>query len=162
MAMVYIIGPFVRRVSKKVHNTKSIAGIHVFFFFAGALVTTLITEVIGQHFVLGPLVLGLLVPDGKPLGAEIISKLEYPIGKFLYPTFLTTSGLKIDVFKIDLRSIWIVTMLVVFASLIKIVAVVCSCHFSNINFRDSVVIGLMLNARRVCELIVYNLLRESR
>ncbi|KAL6581264.1 hypothetical protein OROMI_007187 [Orobanche minor] len=161
LAMAYIIGPFVRRVSKKVHNTKSIAEIHVFFFFAGALVTALITEVIGQHFVLGPLVLGLLVPDGQPLGAALISKLEYPIGKFLYPTFLTTSGLKTDVFKIDLWSLWIVTMLMIFASLIKIVAVVCSCHFLNINFRDSIVIGLMLNARGVCELIVYNLLRES-
>ncbi|KAK6145584.1 hypothetical protein DH2020_022404 [Rehmannia glutinosa] len=122
--------------------------------------SSFITEVIGQHFVLGPLVLGLMVPDGQPLGAALIAKLEYPIGKFLYPTFLTTSGLKTNIFKIDLWSLWIVMLLMIFACLSKIVAVICSCRFFNINFHDSVVIGLMLNARGVCELIVYNLLRD--
>ncbi|GFP86583.1 cation/H(+) antiporter 15 [Phtheirospermum japonicum] len=161
LCMAYLVGPLVRRVSRSVPNAKSMTEIHVFFFFAGALVTAFMTEVIGQHFVLGPLVLGLLVPEGQPLGAALISKLEFPIGKFLYPTFLTTSGLKTDVFKIDLWSLWIVTVLMVFATLIKIVAVVCSGHFLKINFREGVVIGLMLNARGVCELIVFNLWREA-
>ncbi|KAK6121995.1 hypothetical protein DH2020_044257 [Rehmannia glutinosa] len=160
VAMAYIVGPIVRKISKRVPNPKSMKDDYVFFFFTGALIASFITEVIGQHFVLGPLVLGLMVPDGQPLGAALIAKLEYPIGKFLYPTFLTTSGLKTNIFKIDLWSLWIVMLLMIFACLSKIVAVICSCRFFNINFHDSVVIGLMLNARGVCELIVYNLLRD--
>ncbi|KAL3652277.1 hypothetical protein CASFOL_001958 [Castilleja foliolosa] len=161
LGMAYLVGPHVRRMSRRVPNAKAMTEYHVFFFFVGALVTALMTEVIGQHFVLGPLVLGLLMPDRQPLGAALISKLEFPIGKFLYPTFLTTSGLKTNMFKIDLWSLWIVTVLMVFAGVIKIVAVMCSGYILNIHFRECVVIGLMLNARGVCELLVYNLWREA-
>ncbi|CAA0835319.1 Cation/H(+) antiporter 15 [Striga hermonthica] len=161
VAMAYGLGPLVRRVSKKVPSVRSVGERHVLCFFVGVLGAALLTETIGQHFVLGPLVLGLLLPQGCPLGAAIIARLEYPIGKLLYPTFLTTSGLKTNVFKINLWSLWIVTLLMVFAGVIKIGAVVCASRFQDINLNDSVVIGLMLNARGACEVIVYNLLRES-
>ncbi|KAL3650322.1 hypothetical protein CASFOL_006725 [Castilleja foliolosa] len=161
LGMAYLVGPVVRHVSRRVPTVKSMTEMHILFFFAGALLSALMTEIIGQHFVLGPLVLGLLVPEGQPLGEALISKLEFPIGKFLYPTFLTTSGLKMDVLKIELWSFWIVMVLMVFSSVIKILAVVCSGHFLKIHVRECVVVGLMLNARGVCELVVYNLWREA-
>ncbi|KAL0341225.1 UNVERIFIED_CONTAM: Cation/H(+) antiporter 15 [Sesamum radiatum] len=75
----------------------------VAFIFTAVIAAT---QVIGQHFILGPLVFGLLTPDGQPLGSPVVSKLDYPVGRF----------------------------------------------------KDSVVIGLMLNARGICELILYNCL----
>ncbi|KAL6509367.1 hypothetical protein OROGR_022677 [Orobanche gracilis] len=57
-----------------------------------------------QQFLLGLLVLGFVIPDGLPLCALMISTLDLPIGKFLYRTFFTTSGLKTNIFKIDVRS----------------------------------------------------------
>ncbi|PIN19008.1 putative K+/H+-antiporter [Handroanthus impetiginosus] len=161
LAMVFVVGPIVRRIVKTIPAGKTLANRYVFFCFMGTLMTGFITEMIGQHFVLGPLVFGLLVPDGQPLGAPIIAKLDYPVGKFLYPTFLTTSGLKTNFFKIEPRSLLIVVLLIIFGSLAKIGAVVLSAHLFNMNFRDSVVVGLMMNARGVCELILYNLLRDG-
>ncbi|KAK4436469.1 Cation/H(+) antiporter 15 [Sesamum alatum] len=161
IGMVYVAGPIIRMVLRSIPTGKPLPDRYVFFCFAGTLVSAFLSEVIGQHFVLGPLVFGLLVPDGQPLGAPIISKIDYPVGKFLYPTFLTTSGLKTNIFKIDLWSLLIMILLIVFSCISKIAAVAFSSRFFDVRFKDSVVIGLMLNARGLCELIVYNLLRDT-
>lgn len=161
VAMMYIVRPIVRKTVKRIPTGKPLGDHYVFFCFAGILMAGLITEVIGQHFMLGPLVFGFIVPDGPPLGAPMISKLDLPVGKFLYPTFLTTSGIKTNIFKIHLRSFWIVASVIIFSCLIKIGAVVFASRFLNIYFHDSVVIGLILNARGVCELLMYNLWRDG-
>ncbi|KAG8390152.1 hypothetical protein BUALT_Bualt01G0053800 [Buddleja alternifolia] len=157
----FIVGPIVRRVVKSIPPGKSLPERYVLFCFVGTLLTGLASEVIGQHFVFGPLVFGLLVPDGQPLGAAIILKLDYLTGQFLYPTYLTTSGLKTNIFKIDLKSLSILMFVVLVSCVAKIVAVVVSSRFYNINTQDAIVIGLMMNARGICELIVYNLWRDG-
>lgn len=159
--MAYIIRPIVLKIVKRIPVGKPLGDNYVFLCFTGVLVTGFITEVIGQHFMLGPLVLGFIVPDGPPLGAPMISKLDLPIGKFLYPTFLTTSGIKTNIFKINLRSFWIITFLIISACMTKIVSIVLASRFLDIDFYDSVVIGLILNARGICELLMYNLWRDG-
>ncbi|KAI3458480.1 hypothetical protein Pfo_015143 [Paulownia fortunei] len=161
IAMVYIVRPIVRTTVKRIPTGKPLGDQYVFYCFAGILMAGLITEVIGQHFMLGPMIFGFIVPDGPPLGAPMISKLDLPIGKFLYPTFLTTSGIKTNIFKIDLRSLCIVAFLILFSCLTKIGSVVFASRFLDIYFHDAVVIGLILNARGICELLVYNLWRDG-
>lgn len=159
--MAYVVGPIIRRVVRRIPSGKPLGDNHVMFFFAGVLMAGFVTEAIGQHFTLGPLLFGYMVPDGPPLGGPMISKLDLPIGKFLYPTFLTTSGIKTNIFKVNVRSFWIVTFLVGFSCMTKICAVVFASQFLNIVFYDSVVIGLILNARGVWELLLFNLWRDA-
>ncbi|XP_073296981.1 cation/H(+) antiporter 15-like [Primulina huaijiensis] len=162
LAMIFLGKPIIKRVAKRIPNGgKSLDENCVVCFLACTLVVAFISEVIGQHFVLGPLVFGLVVPDGPPLGAPLISRLDYMVGKFLYPTFLTTSGLKTNIFSFDFHSFWILMLVIIFSCIAKIGSVIFASHFVNINFRDSIVLGLMLNARGVCELIVYNLWRDG-
>ncbi|KAL8050109.1 hypothetical protein ABFS82_06G061200 [Erythranthe guttata] len=159
--MVFITGPLVRKTVKRIPTGKPLGDQYVFLCFAGVLLTGFITELLGQHFMFGPIVLGLIVPDGPPFGAPIISKLDLPVGKFFYPTFLTTSGIKTNIFTIDLQSLWITSLLIFSACIIKIGAVMFASRFLNIDFHDSIIIGLILNARGVCELLMYNLWRDG-
>lgn len=159
--VVFMVRPIVLKVAKTIPSGKPLGDNYVFMCFAGILVTGFVTEVIGQHFMLGPLVLGFIVPDGPPLGAPMISKLDLPVGKFLYPTFLTTSGIKTNIFKVNLRSFLIMGFLILFACIVKTVAIVLASRFLNIKFYDSIVIGLILNARGVCELLMFNLWRDG-
>ncbi|KAL2558304.1 Cation/H(+) antiporter 15 [Forsythia ovata] len=161
VSLVYIIKPLLLRVLRGIPNGKSVGEQYIIGTFTCVLAVGVISELIGQHFVLGPLVLGLIVPEGPPLGTTLISKLDIPVGKIFYPIFLTTSGLKTDIFKIHLQSLWIVLSVVMFSCVVKIGAVILSSRYLHINFQDSFVIGLMLNARGVCELIVYNLWRDG-
>ncbi|KAH6837472.1 hypothetical protein C2S53_018187 [Perilla frutescens var. hirtella] len=159
--MAYIIRPIILKIVKRIPIGKPLGDNYVFLCFTSILVTGFITETIGQHFLLGPLVLGFIVPDGPPLGAPMVAKLDLPVGKFLYPTFLTTSGIKTNIFKINLRSFWIIGFLIFSACLTKIVSIVLASRFLDIEFYDSVVIGLILNARGICELLLFNLWRDG-
>ncbi|KAK4433384.1 Cation/H(+) antiporter 15 [Sesamum alatum] len=159
--IIYIVGPVVNRIVRKIPTGKPLQEQFVFFCFSCTLLAAFVSEIVGQHFMLGPLAFGLVVPDGPPLGAPVISKLDWPIGKFLYPTFLTTSGLKTNIYKIHLRSLWIVSTLILLCCLIKIGVVVLASRFLNIYFQDSVVIGLIMNGKGICELIMFNMWRNG-
>ncbi|XP_047954161.1 cation/H(+) antiporter 15-like isoform X1 [Salvia hispanica] len=159
--MVLIIRPQILKLVKKIPAGKPLGHNYVFTCFTCILIVGLITEVIGQHFMLGPLVLGFITPDGPPLGAPMISKLDLPIGKFLYPTFLTTSGIKTNIFSINLRSFAILAFVITSCCITKILAIVIASRFCNIGLQDSVVVGLVLNARGISELLMFNLWRDG-
>ncbi|KAK3019501.1 hypothetical protein RJ639_003173 [Escallonia herrerae] len=162
VAIVYIFRPALNLILRRIPQGKSVGEVYINAILISVLVAGFASEVIGQHYVLGPLVLGLVVPEGPPLGAALEAKLEYPITKVLYPTFLTSSGLKTNIFKIHLQSLWIVGFVVLVSSLVKIGAVMLPAHYSNIPLRDALVLGLMLNGRGICEIVLFNLWRDAQ
>lgn len=156
-----VIKPFVAgHMLKRAHQGK-LADKHVIIVFVFVLMAGLISEVIGQHFVFGPLLLGLVLPEGPPLGSALADKLHYPVTKILYPTYLTASGLKTNIFTIDLKSLWIIGLVFLFSSLVKIATVMFLALFNGMSLLDAFVVGLILNARGVCELILYNLWADN-
>jgi len=44
--------------------------------FVLVLITGFFSEIIGQHYIMGPLLLGLAIPEGTPLGTSLIAKME--------------------------------------------------------------------------------------
>ena len=50
------------------------------------MMCSLLGEITGLHYMLGPMILGLAVPDGWPLGSAIIDKLESFVSLILLPT----------------------------------------------------------------------------
>ncbi|KAH7855891.1 hypothetical protein Vadar_030182 [Vaccinium darrowii] len=122
----------------------------------------LASEVLGQHFIFGPLLLGLAVPEGPPLGSALVAKLDLFITGLLYPAFLTVSGLKTNFFEITLQSTGIVMIIVIFATLLKIGVVLVIAHYTEMPFREALVLGLLLNARGICELLILNLWKDGQ
>ncbi|KAA8539525.1 hypothetical protein F0562_026217 [Nyssa sinensis] len=162
LVIVYVIRPAVLWILSRTPEGKPVGEMGICFVFITVLIAGFLSETIGQHFVLGPLILGLAVPEGPPLGAALVLKLDTLISGFLYPTFLTVSGLETNIFKIHFRSMWIVGIVVLFACLVKIGAVILPALYTKIPIREAVVLGLMLNARGICELMVYNLWRNAK
>jgi len=148
---------FIRRL-----NGKPIDDFFVVCILLCVLLTAFISELIGQHFAMGPIILGLAVPEGPPLGTTLISKLETISCAFLYPIYLAVSGLQTDVFKVNIRSTWIVTVVVLVASIVKIGGVMLPGYFYNVPMKDCLVIGLLLNGRGIAELAMYNIWKEGK
>ncbi|CAK8538362.1 unnamed protein product [Lathyrus sativus] len=162
LSIIFVMRPIIIGISKKLRSGKHVSEwlfvcIMVFVLIAGFL-----GEVIGQHYVMGPLLLGLALPEGPPIGTSLIAKIEAFTYAFFYPIYLTISGMKTNLFKIDFKSMWIVCFVVIVSVGIKIGAVMFSGYFTNVPLRDCFVIGLILNSRGVAELLVYNLWRGSK
>ena len=125
--------------------------------FLLVLLSAFISELIGQHFIMGPIILGLAVPEGPPIGTALMSKLETICMGFLYPIYLAVNGLQTDIFKIDLQSLWIVGLILMVAFVVKIGAVMLPGYFYNLPMKQCCVIGLLLNGRGIAELTMYNM-----
>lgn len=157
---IYIIRPLILRSLTRVPEGKSLGESHITAIFIILLVVGFMSEVIGQHFVFGPMVVGLVVPEGPPLGAALTAKLDIPVGKILYPAFLTASGLKTDIFSIHFQGFWTVGLIVLLSSIVKVGAVMLPACFMDLNIRESLVLGMMMSAKGLSELILYNLLLD--
>ncbi|KAK7311173.1 hypothetical protein RJT34_09138 [Clitoria ternatea] len=126
------------------------------------LLSALLSELVGQHFVMGPIILGLAVPEGPPLGTTLVGKMETVCLAFLYPVYLAITGLNTDIFKIDMKSLWIVTVIVVLSFFIKIGAVMLPGYFYKISMKECLVIGFIINGRGVAELSLYTIWLRSK
>ncbi|KAI5389455.1 hypothetical protein KIW84_074928 [Lathyrus oleraceus] len=61
--------------------------------------------------------------------------------------YLAVSGLQTDIFKINFRAAWIITVIVIVAFLAKIIAVILPGYYYKVPMKDCVVIRLVLNGR---------------
>ncbi|KAL2896949.1 Cation/H(+) antiporter 15 [Bienertia sinuspersici] len=142
-------------------NENGVSEVHLAMLFIALFISTMLSEIVGQHYFLGPMVLGLALPASSPLGAAVVSKLDTMVSGVLYPTFLAISGLKTDIFTVSFQHS-LVTAVVVFGGfVIKSVAVIISAMYGNVPFLEALVLGLVMNARGINELIVFNLVLED-
>lgn len=78
-ACVYIFRPIVTGHILRRAQQGDLREVHIVLIFIFVMLSGLLSKLIGQHIVLGPLVFGLTFPDGPPLGLVIVDKLHYPI-----------------------------------------------------------------------------------
>ncbi|KAK7281072.1 hypothetical protein RIF29_08747 [Crotalaria pallida] len=162
VVIIWVIRPLVlwylKRSTGKPPDEFCIGCIFIFVLISG-----LVSEMVGQHFLLGPIVLGLCIPEGPPLGTALITKMETLCVGFLYPMYLAVCGLQTDIFAINIRSLLIVSIIVLISCAVKIGSVMLpGYYYANIPIKDCCVAGLILNARGVPELCMYNVWKSSK
>ncbi|XP_077213989.1 cation/H(+) antiporter 15-like isoform X2 [Tasmannia lanceolata] len=121
----------------------------------GVMVIGLATDFIGGSVIVGPLILGLVIPTGPPLGAALVEKTETFSRSFLLPLLFVNAGANIHVFEVDDWSTRTVMHSIVFVSaIIKLVVTVISSLYFEINLHEAILHGLILNFRGIIELVV--------
>ncbi|XP_038893026.1 cation/H(+) antiporter 15-like [Benincasa hispida] len=161
-AMVYVFKPIILWMLKRFQERKLMQEIFIIWIFLLVLFAGFLSEIIGQHYFLGPLVLGLVVPDGPPLGATIVSKVETLASRLFYPTFLAVSGLQTNIFIIKIQASWVVGIVLLFSCTVKFGAVMLPARYINLLRGDALVLGLILNARGFLQLILFNFWKHGQ
>ncbi|KAF5197531.1 Pentatricopeptide repeat-containing protein [Thalictrum thalictroides] len=108
--IVYVIRPLTLYMIKGTPGGTTVKQVHVFALFLTVLVVGFFSETVGQHFVLGPLILGLALPDGPPLGSELVEKLDSLVSFLLFPTYLAI--LKDQEFALTVLSVLLLTTVI--------------------------------------------------
>ncbi|KAL3616223.1 hypothetical protein CASFOL_039613 [Castilleja foliolosa] len=148
-----IFRPIVRRMIKK-SNSKSVKESYVLVIFVSVLGSAIYGEYFGQHFVLGPIILGMVVPDGPPLGSALVNKLDLFITSIILPIFFVVSTARIDFTSISLRSFVIVECLAFFAMLFKIAGVLLPLMIWKMPMSDAIYLGIILSNQGIMEVLM--------
>ncbi|XP_070037786.1 cation/H(+) antiporter 15-like isoform X3 [Nicotiana tomentosiformis] len=149
-----LVRPLVQRMARRSEGKKSVSESHIFEIFIMVMASALFGEIVGQHFLFGPMLLGLAIPDGPPIGSTLITKLDSFISYVLLPLYVVISGTKLDFSLITWRHFGIIETLAVFSFLSKVVATMIPCLFTRMAKRDAFCLGIVLSCQGITDVVI--------
>ncbi|MFI7497597.1 cation:proton antiporter [Streptomyces sp. NPDC049687] len=130
---------------------------HVPVAVAVALGSACVTSALGLHVIFGALLAGIIMPrqpDGSP-DSQVLRPLQ-ETGGLLLPVFFTISGMAVKLSGLHASDLLLLALICGAAVLSKVTAGALSAHGARMPWRDSLLIGVLLNTRGLTELIVLN------
>jgi Kef-type K+ transport system membrane component KefB len=116
-----------------------------------------VTDVVGIYAVFGAFIVGVAMPRGR-FAAAAIGNLEPLTTAFLLPVFFVYSGLNTQIGLLTSLAIWRVAVILVAVAIVgKGVACLLAARVSGEAWRESIAIGVLMNARGLMELIILNI-----
>ncbi|MEH2116685.1 cation:proton antiporter [Nostoc sp.] len=115
------------------------------------------TDVTGIYAIFGAFVLGAVTPRGE-FAQQIRQHTEFLTTSFLLPMFFVFSGLNTQIGLVNTPTLWGITLLIIMIAILgKGIACMLAAKFAGENWRESAIIGALMNARGLMELIILNI-----
>jgi Kef-type K+ transport system membrane component KefB len=128
-----------------------------------ALGFSVLGELMGQHFILGPFVAGLFF-GRRQISEEVFERVESKIegltSGFLAPLFFVSIGLHTDVTALAATPIFFASLLAI-AFVAKIVGAVIPASLGGFGRRDALAVGVGMSGRGAVELIIADVALRS-
>lgn len=156
--MIKIVKPFLKRVGD-LHQTKEkISKPIVAIFFLTLIISAYMTEVIGIHALFGSFMAGAIMPENISFRNIFIEKIEDVALVLLLPLFFVFTGLRTEIGLLNDPYLWKVTGLIILVAVTgKFIGSSLAAKFVGQSWKDSLVIGALMNTRGLMELVVLNI-----
>jgi Kef-type K+ transport system membrane component KefB len=123
--------------------------------------SALVTERIGLHAVFGVFLLGACVPRQTAVLAGLENQMSR-VSVVLLPAFFVVIGLRTDIESAGSASGWLMLVLLACAVGGKLGGSAIAARRTGLNWRDSLVIGALLDTRGLVELVALDIGRDLR
>lgn len=162
LAMAFLIRPLIARVSDAFDESGRVPQGWVAVIFAGVLLSAWVTEIIGIAVIFGGFVMGMVMPRNAGLTEDVTRRVEDFVVLLLLPMFFAYTGLQLNLGLLDRPVLWEITLgLIAVAIVGKLVGATLAARVTGVGWRESTVIGTMMNTRGLTELIVLNLALQA-
>jgi Kef-type K+ transport system membrane component KefB len=164
MAAVYVglmlrmVRPFLRKVGEVYADRESLSKPIVAMFFLVLLGSAYISEVIGIHALFGAFLAGVIMPPNVRFRAIFIDKVEDVAVVLLLPLFFVYTGLRTEIGLLNNVGLWKVCAAIVAVAVAgKFLGSALAARFVGQSWRDSLMLGALMNTRGLMELVVLNI-----
>ncbi|XP_039133745.1 cation/H(+) antiporter 15-like [Dioscorea cayenensis subsp. rotundata] len=121
-----------------------------------------LADAVGASYVAGPIIAGLVVPDGPPLGTALVKHTEMFITEVFLPLFYVGLGQMVDLPLLishkakedESWALWLLVLIIV-AYIGNMTGTVVSSIYSNMAPINAFLLGLTFNTKGVLELLTY-------
>ncbi len=125
--------------------------------FVSLFLCAVATNLIGIFAVFGAFLLGAVLSDQHELREAASAKLHDIVTGFFVPVFFTYTGLRTNITGIGGGTMWLICGAVIAAAVIgKLVGCGLAARLSGFNWKESGIIGAMMNSRGLMALIAIN------
>jgi Kef-type K+ transport system membrane component KefB len=160
--MVFGTRKLLARASTAFDEAGRVPGVWIVAIFAGVLLSAYATEQIGIALIFGAFVMGAVMPRHAGLTEDVTHRMEDFVVLLLLPLFFCFTGLRTNVLLIDRTELLLLTLvLTVVAIACKFGGSLLAARVTGLGWRESAVIGTLMNTRGLTELIVLNLALEK-
>jgi Kef-type K+ transport system membrane component KefB len=126
--------------------------------FVAVLLAALMTEAIGVHAVFGAFLLGAVIPHDCRIAREFTEKLKEIVTVLLLPAFFAYTGMRMQIGLVSGWESWLwCGAIIVVATIGKFGGALVAARLTGLGWRDSAVLGTLMNTRGLMELIVLNI-----
>jgi Kef-type K+ transport system membrane component KefB len=158
VVMVYLIGPFLKRLGSIYSNRETISKGIVALVFVILLASSYATELIGIHALFGAFLAGVIMPPNLNFRKILIDKIEDVSLVLLLPLFFVLTGLRTQIGLLNDEHLWMVCGLVISVAVVgKFAGSALAAKIIGQSWKDSLSIGALMNTRGLMELIVLNI-----
>ena len=162
LVMAAGVRPVLARISTAYDEAGRVPGGWIALIFAGVLISAWATQEIGVALIFGAFVMGLIMPRHAGLTEDVTRRLEDFVVILLLPLFFVYTGLRTDVGLLNTPLLWVMTVVVLVVALVgKLAGAAIAARLTGFDWRSSAVIGTLMNARGMTELIVLNLALDT-
>ncbi|MBF4471770.1 cation:proton antiporter [Flavobacterium sp. HJJ] len=158
LMMIFLVKPFLKRIGDLYGSKDSLSKPVVAIFFLLLIISSYATELIGIHALFGAFMMGAIMPDVPKFRTVFIAKVEDVSVILLLPLFFVFTGLRTEIGLINEPYLWKVTGFIILVAVAgKFFGSALAAKFVGQSWRNSLVIGALMNTRGLMELIVLNI-----
>ncbi|EJQ37436.1 hypothetical protein IEE_05222 [Bacillus cereus BAG5X1-1] len=155
--MVLLVKRWMTKIEKETINNDALSDKNLALILIIVLISMWVTDYLGVHHVCGGFVAGLIMPQGKAFKQKIIDKLGSFVTLIFLPIFFAYSGLNTDL-NLVLNPSIVLSMFTIL--MMAIVGKMGGCSLAmrtlGASWRDSVSVGILMNARGSMLLVLAN------
>ena len=156
--MIKAVRPFLNRIAESQKGKGFISKALVAIFFLILIISSYATEVIGIHALFGAFMAGAIMPENVKFRSLFVEKVEDVALVLLLPLFFVFTGLRTQIGLLNDPHLWKIGGFIILTAVIgKFAGSALTAKFLNINWKDSLTIGALMNTRGLTELIVLNI-----
>ncbi|PON95409.1 DNA-directed DNA polymerase [Trema orientale] len=161
--IVFVIRPAILWMIQKNPVEAPVSRNHFIALLTMVLVTAFCSQAAGLNIYFGPLILGIAIPAGPPIGPALKEKLHLITDWIFLPLFFVKNGCNIDVFHMQLKNYIIVQLVALVAALGKFIgAFVTSRCRCNMPTAHAIALGLVMNAQGLLELGLFKQMKREK
>src|SRR5205807_1568856 len=152
-----VLRPLLGRASIAYEEAGRVPVTWIAVIFATVLLGAYTTEKIGVAVIFGAFVIGLVMPRNAGFTDDITRRVEDFVVTLLLPLFFVYTGLRTNFLLLNRGSLVLITLvLIAVAITCKFGGAVIAARVTRLSWRESAVLGTLMNTRGLTELIVLN------
>lgn len=160
---VYIIRPIILWIISNTPAGEEVKEVYVVAIQLGALLMAFICDSLGATATMGAVILGLIIPEGPPLGTTLVHKTEALVSEFLLPMFFFRIGYSLDVYSIsDWVSFSQLQILITVSYFTKIVGITGAALWCKFGLKNSLMLSMAMSTKGIIETTILNRWRNSK
>lgn len=158
VVMLKIVRPYLKRLGDKHTSRESLSKSVVAIFFLTLILSAFATEVIGIHALFGAFMAGVIMPVNLNFRSLFIDKVEDVSLVLLLPLFFVFTGLRTQIGLLDSWNLWLIAAGIIGVAVTgKFLGSAFAARFVGQTWKDSLIIGALMNTRGLMELVVLNI-----